>query len=156
MRQTRKTRSTEVITFNDQSAILIFESTNWISHSCLIFNLVSTLWLEAILRPSGPQSWTRWGHSALCPASSPPPQHLPLSPTPKEERWLEPHPRVSLASQEASLPEGLEPLGLERSSFSCVCPPALNSAFCGLRLLMIIMGGESVSSLNRMHTENTT
>ena len=46
MWKTLKTSSTKVITFDDLKAILASESTNWISHSCLIFNFMSTLRFE--------------------------------------------------------------------------------------------------------------
>lgn len=46
MWKTLKTSSTKVITFDDLKATLVSESTNWISHSCLIFNFMNTLRFE--------------------------------------------------------------------------------------------------------------
>lgn len=56
----------------------------------------------------------------------------------------------SLPSQEASFPKWFEPLELEHSFFLLGCPSTLDSAFCDVRLLMIIMGRETVSSLLRI------
>lgn len=107
------------------------------------------------LRPLG-LSWTGCGSSALL-----------LLPLPNgrgvaRDCWSASGTTLKSWSRKSSFPRSLFcQNGLNLCSWNILlfvlgCPSSLDSAFGGLRLLMIIMGKGSVSSLNQMHTENTT